>query len=113
MAEHPYGAAGGGVLGENPSIRIIEFLVTPFDLLVWMIPLRVRFLIWMLESNGLGFIIIDRDGRGDFPWHSLSGNAFWINEAADGLLLGDSEMGGSSSAVEAQSWGRIKASLGE
>lgn len=27
----PYGDSGGGVLGENPTISVIELYVTPFD----------------------------------------------------------------------------------
>ena len=111
----PYGDAGGGVHGENPTVWVIEFFVTPQN--GWGEGPEDT---WFsdLEANQIvGFVTIvrDRDHTKASHWKPLSiedvGNTFLLDRNyadifVDGLLLPDR-----STAVEDVTWGRIKASL--
>ncbi|MCY3778016.1 MAG: hypothetical protein OXH11_18725 [Candidatus Aminicenantes bacterium] len=115
MVNPPYGDAGGGVHGENPTMWVIEFFVTPQD--VWGEgPENTVFS--DLEANQIvGFVTIvrDRDHTKSSNWKPSSiqddENPFLLDRAyadafVDGLLLP-----ARSTAVEDVTWGRIKASL--
>ena len=116
----PYGDAGGGVFGENPTISVIELYVTPFDR--WAYDDVGGSVASDLNAGkviGFGIMVIDEE---DDPgiWLEASG-AFDHLEAMsflkadgllDGLLLPEAgEDFGEDSAVEPVSWGRIKAAL--
>ena len=112
----PYGDSGGGVHGENPTVWVIEFYVTPQN--AWGEgPEDTVFS--DLEANQIvGFLAIvnDRDITGRLGWRPSSiqdddVNPFlqdrgYADIFVDGLLLPDR-----STAVEDVTWGRIKASL--
>ena len=116
----PYGDAGGGVFGENPTISVIELFVTPFDRWAYDdIEGSVASDLNAGQVIGFGIMVTDEE---DDPgiWLEASGafdhlEAMYFLKAdggLDGLLLplGGAESGGDS-AVESVSWGRIKASL--
>lgn len=115
MTTPPYGDAGGGVHGENPTMWVIEFFVTPQD--AWGEgPENTVFS--DLEANQIvGFVTIvrDRDHTKSSQWKPSSiqddENPFLLDRAyadvfVDGLLLPDR-----TTAVGGVTWGRIKASL--
>ena len=111
----PYAEAGSGILGENPVFWVIEFYVTPFDLLVWDDP-EIS-MVSSLEAGkviGLSLNVVDSDTDGkEWDLHEFIpgvsvGNA---DTFADGLLVEKGEVVEDDSAVESVSWARIKASL--
>ena len=117
--EFPYAYGGVGAVGENPVVWIVEFYITPFDLLD-MDP--ANSLVTELKGGKIiGFFLGVGDGdldeeEGD--WYGIDGGihrgAGNPNHTADvfvdGMLLkaGDFLEG---SAVQPSSWGLIKASL--
>ena len=116
----PYGDAGGQVAGENPAVSVIELYVTPYDWWDAWDDMDQTGFSELAAHQVIGFAteVIEKDD--DFitsghSWYPLDiheqGN--WIdltrNNAsvyADGLLLPAQE-----TAVESDTWGRIKASL--
>ena len=77
--------SGGAVAGEDPFVSIIEFYVTPFDVFVYDRPEEsVESELYAGKTIGFRFHVFDVRGR----------------DVGDG------------SVVRADSWGRIKASLG-
>ena len=121
----PYGHGGGGVAGENPTISVIEFYVTPFDR--WAsdnIEESVPSDLTAGEVIGFGIAVLDADPPEydgiALPWVSEATQHFehylgiWELRAdgfIDGLLLPAAPAVPEDSAIEAVSWGRIKASL--
>ncbi len=116
----PYGDAGGGVFGENPTISVIELFVTPFDRWAYDdIEGSVASDLNAGQVIGFGIMVTDEE---DDPgiWLEASGGfdhleaMFFLkgDGGLDGLLLplGGGQPG-EDSAVESVSWGRIKASL--
>ena len=110
----PYAEAGSGILGENPVFWVIEFYVTPFDLLIWDDP--EASMVSSLEAGkviGLSITVPDSDTDGkEWDQHELIPDV-WTGNAdtfADGLLVGKQGVA-DDSAVESMSWARIKASL--
>ena len=126
----PYGEGGGGVAGENPTISVIELYVTPFDGWAgWQSPGE------MAVSNltagqiaGFAISVRDRESPPDSEWvewvpEAMQSGEFTPREIhriffhsradgfLDGLLLSADPAGPGGSAVESDSWGRIKASL--
>ena len=133
----PYSDGGGGVAGENPTVWVVEFYVTPFD---WLVldytdpdadepgyvdpvaglepgpesseasPLQTARII------GFNVAVMDDDIVGpsqpDFLIvayeYPFSADAF-----VDGLLVGSDGNIPGDTAVESITWGRIKASLSE
>ena len=110
----PYADGGGDVLGENPTISVTEFYVTPFDRFVWNSPeesvvseLKVGKII------GLQLTVYD--------WDDLFGRERWTffrmgktsgtssDDFFDALLVGPGGEIPDDSAVESVTWGRIKA----
>ena len=119
VIREPYAAAGGGVLGESPATTVTEFMLTPFDDLIYNDEQASR-ASELYPGKVIGFSMdtVDNDGSGAFDVAiSLSGR--WqdmINADlfVDGLLLGAGEDPSSYddvSVVEPSSWGRIKAVL--
>ena len=114
----PYAEGGGTTYGQNPTISVTEFYVTPFDRFVYNSP--VESVVSELHSGKtIGFVIIiddlDTAGRtrhiliGE-DWFLDPGALHYSDNFAAGLLLGP---GGEipESAVESITWGRIKAML--
>ena len=122
VIREPYAAAGGGVIGESPATTVTEFMLTPFDDLIYndeegstaseLYPGKVI---------GFSMSLWDNDA---VTWGgparvsiSLSGNwQVMINADlfSDGLLVGagdDPSRYDDVSAVEPSSWARIKAAL--
>ena len=113
MANQPYSDGGGGALSENPTIWVVEFLITPFDHILWDDPDgSIASTLEAGEVIGLTFSVTDTDfPQSDITYYTLTGTAWWEDKAADGLLLGAGEIFDDGSVVIADSWARIKASL--
>ena len=114
QTQPPFADGGGGAAGENPNVSIMEFYVTPFDVLVTEAPeVRVEAELFPGKVIGLYIAVFDVDAEPDqgevyeFP-RSPAGLGYDADEFADALLL-ESEV----TAVQADSWGRIKASLSQ
>ncbi len=128
----PYAESGGGVAGEAPVIWVIELYVTPFDRWgeeSWDGPAGSA--VSRFSAGGvIGFTILvnDHDPPGpdsvwknwgpDFQQSGEHNSTFWnvlshrADTFLDGLLLSNDPVGQiEDSAVDAVSWGRIKASL--
>lgn len=122
----PYGDAAGSVIGENPVISGIEMYVSPID--SWengwdSQPEEMRFSeLSAGKTIGFAIIVADRDGydissseewlldavpQNEEVGTSVRLTSRWADDFADGLLMS----AGESSAVEFDSWGKIKASL--
>ena len=119
--EPPYADGGGAVFGENPFISVTEFYVTPFRRFDHVSEGESEILELQPELViGLALFVFDNDSKpGDRQGLYLLPTTayFGISDAdtwADGLLLDGSGDGhGSGSVVEADVWGRIKASLSD
>ena len=119
VIREPYAAAGGGVIGESPATTVTEFMLTPFDDLIYndeegskaseLYPGKVfGFSISMRDYDGTGAldVAISLSGK----WQEMINADLF----SDGLLIGAGEDPSSyddDSAVEPSSWGRIKAAL--
>ena len=116
----PYAEGGGASFGEQPTLSVIEFYVTPFDRLIWNSP-EASVVSALSPGTLIGFALtigdIDEEGgaRAESV-HILMGQDFsrgWASNAdhfARGLLVGP---GGEvpDSAVESVTWSRIKATF--
>ena len=109
MLYPPYSDGGGFVVGESPTISVIEFYVTPFDDMIWndeagstISDLKADMVI------GVSAYVFDREaGAGiERDMYLMGGPRATADDFFDGLLLGERD-----TAVHADSWGRIKASL--
>ena len=96
----------------GPTTTIIEFFVTPFDDLIWNSP-DDSVASPLFDGKIIGFQISAQDmdeGPSDYrAFHTLSGQAAtwrFAERFVDGRLVG---VGGDGTAVEEDSWGRIKA----
>ena len=115
----PYGEGGGSVFGEAPFISVIEAYVTPYDSWVGWEGEQVE--VSRLTPGqiiGFGLIVFDHDPGDEWrtEWTPGIMPVFLApDRLVDGLLLGSDGLapaeGSSSSAVEWDSWARIKASL--
>ena len=122
----PYTDGGGRSFGENPTISVTEFYVTPFDRLVYNSP-EENMVSELFPGKIIGFVIgiPDHDsGVGEFEsYHYVAHEdyilrPYGIDDAdtfALGVLLGP---GGKMpeegvSAVESITWGRIKETFGK
>ena len=119
VIREPYAAAGGGVIGESPATTVTEFMLTPFDDLIYndeegskaseLYPGKVfGFSISMRDYDGTGAldVAISLSGK----WQEMINADLF----SDGLLVGageDPSRYDDVSAVEPSSWGRIKAAL--
>ncbi len=114
----PYAEGGGASFGEQPTLSVTEFYVTPFDRLIWNSP-EESVVSTLSPGTLIGFIlsIRDYDVEGEL-WkghHFISGQDQWpalfnADFFARGLLVGP---GGEipDSAVESVTWSRIKATF--
>ncbi len=114
----PYAEGGGASFGEQPTLSVTEFYVTPFDRLIWDSP-EESVVSTLSRGTLIGFILSmrDYDVEGEL-WrghHFISGQDEWpalfnADGFARGLLVGP---GGEipDSAVESMTWGRIKATV--
>ncbi len=119
VIREPYAAAGGGVIGESPATSVTEFMLTPFDDLIYndeeaskaseLHPGKViGFSMSMEDYDGSGAldVAITLSGK----WQEMINADLF----SDGLLVGageDPSRYDDISAVEPSSWGRIKASF--
>ena len=123
VIREPYAAAGGGVLGESPATTVTEFMLTPFDDLIYNDEERSKASeLYPGKIIGFSMSMWDNDAirarEGPLPGNiSLSGKWQEMINAdlfSDGLLVGageDPSRYDEGSAVEPSSWGRIKAAL--
>lgn len=117
----PYADAGGFSVGESPNTSVIEMMVTAWDELNWQGPeLSRRSTLEAGRTIGFQFSIPDFDTEAGMyhGFHTLSGQPNTWREAdnfVDGELVpcdvGDCGSAPVDTAVESDSWGRIKASL--
>ena len=117
MVEPPFGDGGGSVSGENPVLTVTEFYLTPFDRLIWETPSDSEASDLSADMViGLSISVSDHDfrGEGEESFHSLtsglSGTGVGADLFVDGQLL-RLRAPGSGSAIESDSWGRIKTVL--
>jgi hypothetical protein len=111
----PYADGGGVSVGDGPTQSVIEFFCTPFDDLIWNSPDDSK-ASDLFDGKVIGFQIstpdTDQAPGQDRAFHTLSGQAAtwrFAERFVDARLVG----AGGSTAVETDSWGRIKASLSE
>ena len=137
----PYSDGGGGVVGENPTVWVIEFYVTPFDWLVLDFPYPdpehaddpnyvnpaagldpgpESSMVSHLQTGkiiGFNISVSDDDivGTSDRTEYKLLAfeSPFSADTFVDGLLVGSDGNIPGDTAVESVTWGRIKASLFE
>ena len=115
----PYADGGGIRFGEDPTISVTEFYVTPFDLMIWDDE-QESIISDLHPSKIVGFWIAltDRDSKalhredffiinGPHPGNNTSNNLFDALLLGSGSALPEEE----DTAVENDSWGRIKASF--
>ena len=114
----PYADGGGTSVGDGPTSSIIEFFCTPFDDLIWNSPDDSK-ASELFDGKIIGYQIscpdTDKDVGQDRAFHTLSGQAAtwrYAERFVDARLVGLGGDGGGT-AVEENSWGRIKASLGQ
>ncbi len=114
----PYAEGGGASFGEQPTLSVTEFYVTPFDRLIWNSP-EESVVSALSPGTLIGFILsipdYDEEGVRAETVHIIMGQDFLsdIRNAdgfARGLLVGP---GGEipDSAVENITWSRIKATF--
>ncbi len=102
MVHPPYCESGGSVIGEQPTIWVIEFHVTPFDLLVALEPEEnVVSDLTAGKVIGLYLTVFDRDS----PDRRIQ--ARYQLQGVDVLLSRDQ----ADSVVRDRTWDRIKAAL--
>lgn len=111
----PFLDSGGGSVGDNPTVSVLEFYVTPFDDLIWnnqddskvseLFPGKV-------VGLQLAMPDFDTEPSAYRAYHTLSGQASTFRYAerfVDARLVG----AGGGTAVENAAWGRIKASFSD
>jgi hypothetical protein len=117
-ARPPYADSDGAHFGERPTLSVTEFYVTPFDQLVWNDP-EASVVSDLYAGKAVRFspFIVDAEGTFTDLRYNKSFSYFIRGTGpsglADGVLLGP---GGAlpeeeDTAVENDSWGRIKASF--
>ena len=123
MNHPPYSDGGGMVTGESPAISVIEFYVTAFDLLIATASVDESVVSDLVPRGVIGvelwIVDFDFDGRA-IEWSQYNttnqdfddrGNWLFADGFVDGLLIGTDDLRAEDSAVQANSWGRIKASF--
>ena len=122
FSQPPFAHGGGAVVGGSPIFSVTEFYVTPFD----------RFVATGLEDSdvsdlfggkiiGFNIHVCDVDDQpGVETIHQLAAppsNDFWpllrisADDYADGVLITPDGLASDNSAVESDSWARIKATF--
>lgn len=123
----PYADGGGRVFSEAPAISVTEFFITPYDRLVWNNPEEsVVSRLFPGKVIGLKMDVadIDRfrqnldsfssaDVHAIYSLPLISEPPFNADLFVDGVLVGLDGKIPVISAVESDSWGRIKASFGK
>ena len=120
-ARPPYAESAGTHFGERPTLSVTEFYVTPFDQLVWNDP-SASVVSDLYPGKAVRFVLGVIDAEGSFTSGSFDDSSIYIIrsvikngvlQVADGVLLGsDSALPEEEdTAVENDSWGRIKASF--
>ena len=113
----PYAEGGGGAFGENPTLSVTEFYVTPFDRLVWNS--QEESLVSELGPGqviGLMLSVAEIDGEccADQGYLHLGGEVGYSADGfVDGVLMGAVGGPDDESAVENITWARIKAQFVE
>lgn len=113
----PYAEGGGGVVGEAPTISVIEFYLTAFDNLIKESQTEAV-VSTLLPGKVIGFSIHIGDFDRPKVVHAgyllppLGRSIVTADLFADGLLVGKGQAP-EISVVESDSWGRIKASFGK
>ena len=109
----PYADGGGGTTGDAPAVSVIEFYVTPGDDIIWNSEADSK-MSDLFSGKIIGFQIsipdFDTEPAAYRAFHTITGQpATWryAERFADGRLVG----AGGETAVEENSWGRIKASF--
>ncbi len=109
----PYADGGGTSVGDGPTVSIIEFFCTPFDDLIWNSPDDSQ-ASELFDGKIIGYQIstpdTDKDVGQDRAFHTLSDQAATWRFAERFV---DARLVGLGTAVEGNSWGRIKASLNQ
>jgi len=106
----PYSDGYGKTTGQGPATTILEFYVTPFDDLIWNSPADSKPSV-LAPGKFIGFNVATPDWDVPGTYHAyatLSGQAAtwrYSERFVDGRLIS------TESAVENDSWGRIKASF--
>jgi hypothetical protein len=110
----PFLDAFGQSTGSDPTQSVLEFFVTPFDDLVESESDSQVSPLFPGKIIGLQIAVVDRDAGGDYrSYQTLSGQAATFRFAerfVDARLIG---AGGEGTAVESNSWARIKASFAQ
>ena len=113
----PYAAGGGGSQGEQPSVAVTEFYVTPFDRLIWN-SLEESVISDLFPGKTIGLSIRFADMDEPLIMESIyslpgsgSRSAFTANGFADFVLVGTDGSIPQDTAVESGTWARIKASF--
>ena len=99
-------------MGDGPTVSTIELFVTPFDDLIWNSPDDSQ-ASDLFDGKLIGYQIslpdTDKDVGQDRAFHTLSGQAAtwrFAERFVDARLIGLDD-----TAVEGNSWGRIKAGM--
>lgn len=118
----PYADGGGGMVDSQPLSYVVEFFVTPFDRFIWDDPEQsVISDLFAGKTIGFGLTMWDWDTDPSLPdsGHNLLGasisseDLWWESDLwAHGILVGSDSLSGDT-AVESESWARIKASVSE
>ena len=110
--ELPYADGGGGATGEGPTTTVMELYVTPFDDLIWNSPGDSKPSA-LASGKIIGFKLsipdFDTAPQAYRAFHTLTGQAAtwrYAERFADGRLVGSGV-----TAVESETWGRVKASF--
>lgn len=117
FADPPYAQGGGGVVNGNPALSVTEFYVTPFDHFVYNnAEESVVSELYPGKVIGFSLAVMDTDSKGH-TWKSVQYRPSYFpktaDQFADGVLLGPGGALPEISAVESNSWARIKASFGK
>jgi hypothetical protein len=116
FAATPYAEVGGGVFGENPTVSILEFYVTPFDRLIKnnqdeSVASQLR----PGQTVGFAIRVYDSDTGPELngaETYTLGGGAAGSADGfVDGLLMGIGGAIPEDTVVESGTWARIKASF--
>ena len=123
FSEAPFADAGGTVYGENPTVSIIEMYLTPFDRLFLESPEETKTSTFLPgKVMGVRVRINDHDDAARFSNSDTDAQFHYpFREGPEGdgpdkfgdvILVGVDRSRVEDSVVQADSWGRIKASFG-
>ena len=122
FSQPPFAHGGGAVVGGSPIFSVTEFYVTPFDRFVSTGP-EDSDVSDLFGGKIIGFNIEiwDVDDRSQQTIHLLAAppsNEFYTSQLrmsaddfADGVLITPDGLSSDNSAVESDSWARIKAAI--